>query len=750
MNIHLRSIFYSLIFLIFIVFFSYPSLTYSQAVGGLRGIVTDSTSGDVLAFANVFIQELKTGGATDSHGYFFINSIPANQTYNVLVSFIGYKTKKYKIKILPNKTTYLAVKLALINLQIGTVEKIGEKVIEKNSTDLGLERINMKQLEIQPKGVETDILRSLQYLPGVRSTGDVSAQYYVRGGTGDQNLVLLNGITVYNPFHALGLFSVIDPDMINNVEFFKGGFDAQYGERISSVLDIVTKNGNQNSFGGKISSSFLTTKALAEGPIPDGSFMFTARKSISNQVLKKFLNNETIPIDFYDGSFKLNFSDDDFLEKGKFSLFGFKSSDKLNYDDPSKEDFNWSNDLLGFEWIQVYDVPLFSRLGLSFSKFHGEVDPNGSTIKPKKNDVSDVTLSFNITNFFRSKDEFGAGFMFKTLKTNLYLKNDQGIESNIEEFSGMLTVYAKYKFLRYEDFGADVGVRYNIAGLSVNGGGILQPRTSFTYRIFPFLAIKGSWGIYLQEVSTISDENEVITLFEPWVITPDYMNPTTSIEYSGGTEINFNTEASFEITGYYKTIHNLPIINQQKFLPTDPDLIAGEGEAYGWEFIFKYLTPNINFSTSYTLSWAYKSVGDYIYYPRYDSRHGVNVNLNYNLGGGWTAGAVWNFNSGLPFTKINGYYDKLYINDFLNSWYSANNFLPYTLLGDRNIGRLPVYHRLDLSLSKIFKLGSLKLSTDFSIINVYNRKNIFYFKRETGERVNMLPFLPTATVKLEL
>lgn len=722
----------------------------SQVIGSLRGSVSDSTSGESLAFANIYLKELKTGGATDSRGYFFINSIPANRTYTVNVSYVGYQTKQFHTKILPNKTTYIDIKLIPINLQLGTVEKIGKRVIEKNATDLGLERISMKQLETQPQGVETDIFRSLQTLPGVRTTGDVSAQYYVRGGTGDQNLVLLNGITVYNPFHALGLFSVIDPDMINSLEFYKGGFDAEYGGRISSVLNIITKNGNKNNFAGKISSSFLTSKALFEGPFPDGSFMITGRKSISNEILKKFLNNQTIPIDFYDASFKLNFSSPNILDKGKFSLFGFTSGDKLNYNDPKKENFNWSNNLFGFEWIQVYDVPLFSRFGLSYSRFNGAVNPNESTIKPKSNEVNDVTLRFDLTNFFSNKDELGLGFLFKTLKTNLYLKNEQGIETNLEEFSGNFSVYGKYKFLRFENFGADVGVRYNIAGLSVNGGGILQPRTSFTYRVLPFLALKGSWGIYLQEVSTISDENEVITLFQPWVITPDYMNPTTAIEYSTGAEFDFTNEATFEATAYYKITHNLPIINQNKFLPTDPDLIAGKGEAYGWEFNFKYITSRINFSTSYTLSWAYKFLGSYVYYPGYDSRNDISINLNYNLGDGWTAGAVWNFNSGLPYTPIIGYYDKLYINDFTNTWYSPGNFQPFTILGDRNIGRLPVYHRLDLSLSKSFKLGFLKLTADASVINVYNRKNIFYFKRETGERVNMLPFLPTATIKLEL
>ncbi len=277
----------SIFFLIFICSLL-SNIGFAQNTGILRGNIADSTSGEVLPYANVYIQELKTGASTDSRGNFIINAIPGGHKYTVIVSFIGYQSKKLQVKILQNKTTFINILLVPTNLQLQTIEKIGEKVIKKNETDLSVQRLSMRQLEVMPKGVETDVFRSLQTLPGVRSTGDVSARYYVRGGTSDQNLVLVNGITVYNPFHALGLFSVIDPDMINSIEFYKGGFSAQYDDRLSSVLDIVTKNGNQNNFAGKFSSSYLTGKGLVEGPIPNGSFIITGRKSYSNSILKKF------------------------------------------------------------------------------------------------------------------------------------------------------------------------------------------------------------------------------------------------------------------------------------------------------------------------------------------------------------------------------------------------------------------------------------------------------------------------------
>ena len=735
---------------LFLLFFSANLFLHAQEVGNFRGTITDSTTGEALAFANVFIKENSIGTSTNKRGNFLIIGLPANKTYNVTISYIGYIKKTLDIKIKPGKITQVDVQLVPVNIELQAVEKIGEKIIRKNETNIGLQTLTIKQLEVMPKGVETDVLRSLQYLSGVRTTGDVSARYYVRGGTGDENLVMLNGIPIYNPFHALGLFSVIDPDMINSVEFYKGGFTAEYGGRLSSVLDITTKNGNQMNYDMAAEASYLTGKTLIEGPIPHGSFILTARKSFSTGILKKFLNDQNVPIDFYDASFKLNYSNPEFLSNGRFLLFGFLSGDNINYDDPGREDFNWNNNLLGFEWLQVYDVPLYSRLGLSLSNFNGKINPNNSDIKPKENKVNDVNLSFDITNVFESKDELGVGFNFKALSTKLFLLNNQGVPTDLDEFGGNFCVYGNYKFLRFENFGADIGTRYNLTGVSKNGGGIAEPRISMTYRPVPLFALKAAWGIYMQEVSTISDENEVINLFEPWIITPEYLEPSTAIHYVIGTEVNLSALSTIEIEGYYKIVHNLPIVNLNKVFSFDPDLIAGRGESYGWEFSYKYVTPAISILTSYTLSWAYRSIGDYLYYPRYDSRNAVNLSLAYDFGSGWQASAVWSFNTGLPFTPLAGYYDKYYPDGIGGEWYSDDYFKSFLILGDKNIERLPDYHRLDLSLSKSFQIGFLNLGIDVSVINVYNRKNIFYFKRETGEIVNMLPILPTATVKLKL
>jgi hypothetical protein len=738
---------------LFIVLFFSSHLILSQNLGTIRGTVSDSLNGEVLAYGNVLVKELSIGTSTDNRGFFIISSVPANHEYTLTVTYVGYEKKDIIVKVLPDKITHVDIKLSSSSLELQTVEKIGQKVAEENATDIGLERISVRQLEYLPKGVEMDVFRSLQYMPGVRSTGDVSARYYVRGGSSNQNLVLLDGVPIYNPFHALGMFSAVDPDVINNIEFYKGGFPAEYNGRISSIMDLIAKDGNKNSYSGKINVSQLTGKVLVEGPIPHGSFIFTGRKSLSKEILKKFLNNQSLPIEFYDASVKLTYANPDILPISKFSLHAFISDDDLDRDDPTKEAFGWSNKLIGFSWFQAdKESPLFYEIVFSYSNFEGEVIPNLSDVKQRENSLDDITLDMNFNYIFNSKDEIALGIKIKDLSTDLFVENAYGVLSNINESSSSISAFIKYKLLRFDNFGLDIGSRFNLVHLSkaATSEHFFEPRISITYGLFSWMKLQAASGVYLQELTTLSDERELISFFEPWIITPDYLKPAKSIHLIGGTEISFSENASFSIEGYYKISKDVPTVNDEKYYETDPDLVGGELESYGWEFLLNMYQAPFNFTASYSLSWAYKEVDEWVYYPRYDSRHNVNLGFEVDLGNGWQASAVWVYNTGLPFTETMGFYDKFQFDELYTPGQIYEFYEPFRILRDINLGRLPDYHRLDLNLSKKFQLGFLRFSIDASIINVYDRKNIFYFDRETGERVNMLPFLPTARLKVEI
>ncbi len=722
----------------------------AQTTGNLRGFVTDSTTAEALPYSNVYIEELKKGASTDANGYFIINGLPANCELSLICSYVGYATKIIPFKILHGKVLQINIALIPINLELQTIEKIGERIVGKNSTDIGMQKLTLRNLEFLPKGVEVDIFRTLQYLPGVLSTSDISSRYYVRGGSSDQNLVLLNGVTVYNPFHALGLFSVIDPEMINSVEFFKGGFSAENFGRLSSILKVVSKDGNKNSYGLKASSSYMTGKLLLEGPTPNGSFMLTGRKSYSTQILKKFLKNDNIPIDFYDLSFKINYSNLEILNNGKFVLFGFLSKDNIEFEDDLKEDFSWDNNLIGFNWLQIYDAPVFTEMSISMSNYSGEIIPNLTTVKPRKNDLNDFSLKMDISYVQDNRDQLDLGFHFKAISTKVLTINPIGAKTDYDKFGGNFSIFAKYKFLRFDNFGADMGARLNLSGISQNGGFFFEPRVSLSYVPIPILTLKAAWGIYQQELVTISDEDEVITLFEPWMIVPDYLTPPRSIHYVGGFDFFFSENLSLKFETYLKKVFNLAIINKNKVEDSDPEMLSGNGQSSGVEVSVIYSSQPVSLSLSYALTYAYKMLGNTTYYPKYDTRHSGNLSAEWSLPFDFTFNAIWIFASGLPFTQIVGYYDKYYINNLFEPYLNSGFWKPFLLLGDKNLGRLPYYHRLDFSVTKKFHYGFLKASIDFSILNVYDRKNIFYFKRDSGERVNMLPFLPTATLKVEL
>ncbi|MGE5681758.1 MAG: TonB-dependent receptor [Bacillota bacterium] len=736
----------SLIF--FITFFT--ENIHSQELSTLRGFVVDSTNGEALSNATIIVTGTALGAASDQRGYFSIPSIPSGKQVVIKVSFISYHDKIITVELLPSKTTQIKIELVPGYIQLGTVETVANKNSRQNEPTVSFDKISIKEIELMPKGVETDIMRSLQFLPGVKGGGDVSARYYVRGGSSDQNLVLLNGVPVYNPFHAMGLFSVIDPEMINNVEFYKGGFTSEFGGRLSSVLNLVTKDGNKNRLAGNGNISFLTGKVSMEGPLPGGSFILTGRKSLFSSTLNKFVNYKDAPFSFYDLFFKANLANTEELSHTKVSVFAFQSGDELKNNNSLKQDYKWLNNIYGAEWFQVWESPLYSETSLALSHSKQEEIPNKGEEGLKFNNVNDITLKMDFTYLFDSRDELKVGYYLKSFKTELNYQNQNGINTTYNDFGANISLYSKYKLLRFSDYlTADAGSRINIAPLSKNTQ-VFEPRVNIKFKFHPLVSLKAAWGIYAQEVTTLLNENEIITLFEPWLIIPDYMNTSTATHYVAGIETYLSEHLSINLEGYYKILKNITDLNTKKTTSNDPDLISGKGESYGWEFQAQYQSENLSANLAYSLSWAYKEIDHWLYYPRYDSRHSVSFTGIYNLGLDFQFGANWSFSTGIPFTQIEGFYDKLYIDNINSQYYAFGQYSPFTILSSRNLGRLPYYHRLDLSLTKKIRFYFADLSISLNVINAYDRKNIFYFERDSGKRVNMLPFLPTASVRLEI
>jgi hypothetical protein len=720
----------------------------AQEKGTIRGVVKDSLNSETLPFGNALIKEINVGTSTNNRGYFVIPSVPAGQNYTLIISYIGYKTKIMNVSVMPNKITELDILLAPSSIQLQAIEKVEYLTTEENVPDLGKTVITAKSLEVIPKGVETDMLRSLISLPGVQSTGDVSARYNVRGGESNQNLVLVDGIPLYYPFHAIGLFSVVDADVVNNAEFFRGGFPSANGRAISSILKISTRDGNKNQYSGKLSGSLLSVKGMIEGPIPSGSFYLTGRKSVSNKILNKFLNGE-LPVEFYDAAFKVNMSDPGFFSGAKFTLQGLFSGDELKYNEVTRPDYRWSNNLIGLKVFTVGSVPFFLDFGVSFSSYKNEIITKESGIKPKLNELYDFTISTDFLYVLDNKDEFGIGADVKSINAKMFLLNRFDFRADVGAEGLSSNAYINYKFLRFTNIGADIGIRANLKNLAAKGD-FVEPRINMTYKVTDGVSLKGSYGIFQQELTTIYDEREVLSLFDPVVIIPDYLEKAKSAHYIFGISTSLTQSVNFDIESYYRKIYSAPTLNENRTIASDPDLIESIGESYGAEFLLNTKYNLMELNIGYTLSWAFKEANGIKYKPRYDSRHNINVSISYLMPSDFILSGVFSYHSGNPFTQQSGYFDQFNMNGFLENYYPFETITPIQYFKEKNGGTLPDYHRLDLMISKKIELGMLRMLLDISAVNIYNRKNIYYFEQTTGRRVNMLPFMLTGTLKIEI
>ena len=724
------------------------SLAQEPAYTGiLRGLVSNEETGGFIPHVNVVIKGTHLGASTTGTGYFIIPWIPVGD-HTVIVSHVAYSTQELTVRIRPKEITEVAIQLSPRIIESEQLEVTAKVPPRPNEADLGLTKLSVDEIKMVPQLAEPDVFRVRQLLPGVSATSDVSVRYYVRGGGSDQNLVLLNGATIYNPFHTLGIFSVVDPEIVSALEFYKGGFPPVYGDRLSSVLHIVTKEGNTYHYGGMAQVGLLSGKVAVEGPIPSGSLILTGRKSWYAQVLKDRLPASQAPFDFYDLYGQISLHNEAVDKNSRFTVFGFLTDDKVRNEDPYQADYRVANTIAGATWRKVWPSPLYSVAGVSYSGLRAELDPKLSQASPRRNAVDDVTVDWDFTYLYGSRDELAFGAHLKLLDMELDVRNASGYHYLFTQSGTDFSLYGEYKFYRWESFGASVGLRVKFASFTVRGPVLAEPRISLTYRLNPVMALKGSFGYYSQELVTLTDENELVSIFEPWLIMPEYLSSSMAVHSALGFTAYLSEQATVELEAYYKSTNDLIDVNEEKYGPRDRDFINVQGRSTGLEGLFAYEPGWLLLRASYALSWATKINGALEYFPRYDTRHAASFFTGVRIPGGWTFSATWVFRSGMPFTPISGYYHRLGFSDDTPS-YDPSAFDAVIDWGEKNSGRLPAYHRLDLGVTKRIDADPLTITVEGSIVNVYNRSNIFYYDRDTGKRTNMLPFLPSLSVKVE-
>ncbi len=745
-----------------------PSFLVAQNNGIVRGNVFDKESGDPIIYGTVRLGGTTLGASTDLDGFFTINNVPPGN-YNLVATYIGYDSTSTAIEMKEGTIIYRRMYLSEGGIDLDVVQVSAEKEKQRKEVKVSAVTLTPKQIRALPStGGEADIAQYLPVLPGVIFTGDQGGQLYIRGGSPIQNKILLDGLTIYNPFHSIGFFSVFETEAIKSVDVLTGGFNAEYGGRISAVVDIKTREGNKKRFGGVVSANPFQSKVLLEGPIikleEQGggatSFLITAKRSYIDETSKsiyEYAGDSTgLPYNFTDVYGKLSFMAGN---GSKLDLFGMNFNDNVSF--AGLADLNWKTTGGGAKFTLI---PATSNMivggNVSYSNY--DISLTESDGNPRNSSIAGFSTGLDFTFFGSADNEFKYGFEVNGFNTDFNFRNFLGNTVEQRNFTTELSGFFKYKH-KMQGLILEPSLRLQYYASLPEFS--LEPRFGMKYNVNDWLRFKMAGGFYSQNLVSSVNERDIVnlfvgflsgpeeTIFKPGTTTPTDHRLQKSIHGIFGVEYDILKNLELNVEPYYKRFSQLINLNRNKLQGADPDFATETGDAYGIDFLMKYETPRIYLWLTYSLGYVNRDDGEQEYPTIFDRRHNVNVLATYSLGAAkeWEISARWNMGSGFPFTLTQGFYQlHSFINGLSTDVLTGNGDLGIIYSDDRNSGRLPYYHRLDMSIKRRFVFSkNTKLEVVGSVTNVYNRDNIFFFDRIEYERVNQLPILPSLGVIFE-
>ena len=726
--------------------------------GILRGNIYDQSTGDPVIYANVILEGTEYGATSDLNGFFTMPSVKEGD-YSLLVTYIGYDTLRTDIKVRNNRITNQNLYLDPSSVQLENIVVSARSERARSDVQISTLNISAEQISILPAtGGEPDIAQYLQVIPGVISTGAQGGQIYIRGGTPIQNRILLDGMTIYNPFHSIGFFSVFETEAIKNVEVLTGGFGAEYGGRVSAIVDIKTREGQRKKFGGFASVSPFQVRGMVEGPLmklKEGrnssiSFMLTGKRSIlpeTSPTLYDYAIVDSIgslPFEYQDLYGKLSFIADN---GSKFNLFGFQFDDAVNYAGIASYDWKATGGGMNFSLIPgssslLIDGTLsYSDYDITELVFNGDEAPT-----PRSSSISDFLIDINF-GYFGAKSEINYGLSVNGWTTNFEFLNPFDITFVQEDNNTELAAYFKYKYT-WGNVIIEPSFRFHYyASL---GELSPEPRFGMKWNATDKLRFKMAGGLYSQNLASSINERDVVNLFTGFLT-------TTSLQRSAHGVVGFEYDIfpgfDMNVETYYKDYDPLLALNRNRISSDEPIFVEESGEAYGLDFLFRYEKKNWYFWGTYSLGYINRDDGEQEYPAIFDRRHNMNILLSYTWGktNDWEAGLRWNFGSGFRFTKIRGFGQRQDHSDITtNPVVDNGDLIPfYSPLFNR--GTLPDYHRLDLILKKrIAVTENFGLELNASVTNAYDRENILFVNPlRTEDRLFQLPVLPSIGLKAE-
>ncbi|MDY0151315.1 MAG: TonB-dependent receptor [Candidatus Cloacimonas sp.] len=764
--------FYILLFLILFIVCHLSSATIS-------GFVTRADSAEPLQYVNVRITETKVGMQTNKKGYYVLN-IQNPGDYTLELSLISYQTINYAFSI-TDKNQNLSYDAPMSNkaYELSKITVTGKSDEEGPLIRNSLIRRNTEQIQSVVSPLEADVFRAVLTLPGVAPISDFSSGLYVRGGSPDQNLILLDDIDVYNPNHFGGVFSTFNSDAVENVELIKGGYPAKYGGRLSSVLDVTNRQGNRIHHQGIARLSAISSSATLEGPLhlfgQSGSYMGSLRRTYLELI--KQLYDELPDYYFYDGHAKVNW---DASPKDKVSASAYFGRDKLSFDFGATLNLDWGNKTFTTQMVHIFNPQLFAQFvfaGSEFTSNFNQVGETGQTVFERLNGIHDLTAKANMSYKPKNNHQFDYGFETKWnrtwLKMNTSYQYDPNALPDVDVSSLTSCAYLQDVWDITELWTLQPGLRFawykmvkkNLEHLPDASYFNVEPRISLRRNMDIGESVYANFGIYHQYLTLMT--MEMSTPFDVWFPIDGSMKPGRSLHYILGYKKQYSAAFAFDIELYYKTYKNLLEYNVATDYSWDnqtgtlSDVFhVGTGFTYGADLMLRNDWKGLEGFTGFTLSKTKRTMQDFnlnpetlegaAYYPKYDRSYSLSIVQTYNmtratgrqvLGSDFKIGLNFSYNSGQPGYKP----ERIY--------YDGEDFQLIYSYKDRI--RLPEYVRLDISTKYEWQKSWGSIEPYLEVINVFNRKNVgsrnysllmnesgnLEMKEEDSTQFPLLPFI---------
>ncbi|UZO80146.1 TonB-dependent receptor [Aquimarina sp. ERC-38] len=733
----------------------------------LNGYVKEKNSRESLSEATIYLPELQIGTITNNYGFFSIK-IPKG-TYEVVTSTLSYQENRQVIIMDADKEVIIALDIV--------PETMDEVVITASSYDkpgasvrMSNLRLTSNQLEITPVVLgEKDIFKTMQLLPGIQSGTEGSAQVLVRGGSPDQNLTILDEATVYNSNHLFGFISVYNVDAVKSTKVYKGAFPASYGGRLSSVTNITMKDGNKESFSGAFNIGLLSSSFLLEGPIQKNktSFIFSGRRSFADLLIRPFQQNNSNPANlyFYDMNVKLHHI---LNKRNNLYISSYFGEDAFTTSSEEQtrhieQSLSWGNVTTTARWNHQYSNSLFSNLSLIYSNYNLKAGYKG--VVNTENNNQNEFQAFSRINDYSIKASFD-------YYPNLVHSINFGLESTLHKFvperkqlslqTGTISsneqrlnslesaIYIEDQLSLSQKLTAILGARGNYFAIDRFNTFSFEPRLSLAYQFKPNYTWKASYTRMNQFVHLLSNSGTGLPT-DLWVSSTRNVAPQQAQQYVLGVAKDFtNTGYSLEVEGYYKEMNNIiaykenaSFLNIQNLqtgqnVNWEDNITSGKGWAYGMEWLLRKQKGKLQGWLGYTLSWSERQFDELnrgkLFFDKYDQRHNIALVSTYTPSEKVTWSASWIYRSGINFTVPD--FESPSVNNDFSIGIGSPDFLgdaTDTFTTQRNNIRGEATHRLNLGVQFHKKTKKNNLRTwQFSIYNIYARKNPFYYYVSDG------------------